>query len=180
MIAVLINPVLSVSGLRFQFDPIAFFKHLLVLYPVQNPTSQPPMPPPVLTFYARPPQPMLRADGAGFNRDVRDAVNVIGGYSKLQEIAERVLHIKQLLDHRYIFPAGEEDLEQAWFESNVARLKQILDDIPVKLAAANFSDWQKMVMLERDHPNSIHLAIKDAVDQKGAGLYDFMCEFIDN
>ena len=137
-----------------------------------------PMTPPVLTFYARPPQPMLRADGAGFNRDVRDAVNVIGGYSKLQEIAERVLHIKQLLDRRYIFPAGEEDLEQAWLESNVARLKQILDDIPVKLAAANFSDWQKMVMLERDHPNSIHLAIKDAVDQKGAGLYDFMCELL--
>ena len=35
-----------------------------------------------------------------------------------------------------------------------------------------------MVMLERDHPNSIHLAIKDAVDQKGAGLYDFMCELL--
>ena len=49
-----------------------------------------------------------------------------------------------------------------------------VDEIPVKLAAANFSDGQKMVMLDRQHPNSIHLAIKDAVDQKGAGLYDFM------
>ena len=121
---------------------------------------------------------MPRADGNGFNRDVRDAVNVIGGYSKLQEIAERALHIKQLVDRRYIFPAGEEDLEQDWLDSNVARLKQILDDIPVKLAAANFSDWQKMVMLEHDHPNSIHLAIKDAVDQKGVGLYDFMVGLI--
>lgn len=137
-----------------------------------------PMPAPAQPFYAWPPQPMPRADGNGFNRDVRDAVNVIGGYSKLQEIAERALHIKQLVDRRYIFPAGEEDLEQDWLDSNVARLKQILDDIPVKLAAANFSDWQKMVMLEHDHPNSIHLAIKDAVDQKGAGLYDFMVGLI--
>jgi len=139
-----------------------------------------PVPPPALPFYARPPQPMPRADGAGFNRDVRDAVNIIGGYSKLQEIAERALHIKQLVDRRYIFPAGEEDLEQNWLDSNVARLKQILDDIPVKLGAANFSDGQKMVMLERDHPNSIHLAIRDAVDQKGVGLYEFMFGCIEN
>ena len=137
-----------------------------------------PVPPPALPFYARPPQPMPRTDGAGFNRDVRDAVNIIGGYSKLQEIAERALHIKQLVDRRYIFPAGEEDLEQEWLDSNVARLKQILDDIPVKLGAANFSDGQKMVMLERDHPNSIHMAIRDAVDQKGPGLYDFMIGLI--
>ena len=116
---------------------------------------------------------MPRADGMGFNRDVRDAVNIIGSHSRLQEIAERVLHIKQLTDHRYIFPAGEEDLEQEWFDSNVARLKQILEDIPVKLTSANFSDGQKMVMLDGQHPNSIHLAIRDAVDQKGAGLYDF-------
>ena len=61
---------------------------------------------------------------------------------------------------------------------SVARLKLILDEIPVKLAAANFSDGQKMVMLEHDHPNSIHLAIKDAVDQKGAGLYEFMIGLI--
>ena len=123
---------------------------------------------------------MPRADGMGFNRNVRDAVNIIGSYSRLQEIAERVLYIKQLTDHRYIFPAGEEDLEQEWFDSNVARLKQILEDIPVKLTSANFSDGQKMVMLERDHPNSIHLAIRDAVDQKGAALYEFMFDCIEN
>ena len=123
---------------------------------------------------------MPRSDGTGFNRDVRDAVNIIGGYSKLQEIAERALHIKQLVDRRYIFPAGEEDLEREWLDSNVARLKLILDEIPVKLAAANFSDGQKMVMLERDHPNSIYLAIRDAVDQKGAGLYEFMFNCIEN
>ena len=48
-----------------------------------------------------------------------------------------------------------------------------------KLAEANFSEGQKMVMLEHNHPNSIHLAIKDAVDHKGAGLYDFMVRLID-
>ena len=37
-----------------------------------------------------------------------------------------------------------------------------------------------MVMLERYHPNSIHLAIKDAVDQKDAGLYEFMFDCIKN
>ena len=128
----------------------------------------------VQPLHARPFQPIPRAYGMGFNRDVRDEVKIIGGYSRLQEIAERVLHIKQLTDHWYIFPAGEEDLEQEWFDSNVARLKQILEDIPVKLTSANFSDGQKMVMLDRQHPNSIHLAIRDAADQKGAGLYDFM------
>ena len=133
-----------------------------------------PSPPPEQPFYSLPPQPVLRADGNGYNRDVRDAVNIIGGYSKLQEIAERVLHTKQLVDRRYIFPAGEEDLEQKWLNANIERLKLILDDIPVKLAAANFSDGQKMVMLDRNNPNSIHLSIKDAVDHKGAGLYDFM------
>jgi len=50
----------------------------------------------------------------------------------------------------------------------------------VKLGAANFSDGQKMVMLERDHPNSIHLAIRDAVDQKGAGLYEFMIGLVES
>ena len=48
----------------------------------------------------------------------------------------------------------------------------------MKLGAANFLDGQKMVMLERDHPNSIHMAIRDAVDQKGPGLYDFMIGLI--
>ena len=84
-----------------------------------------------------------------------------------------------LIDRRYIFPAGAEDLEQYWLESNISRLKLILAEIPTKLADANFSEGQKMVMLEHNHPNSIHLAIKDAVDHKGAGLYDFMVRLVD-
>jgi len=122
---------------------------------------------------------MPRPDGTGFNRDVRDAVNIVGGYSKLQEIAERALHLKQLADRRYIFPEGEENLEKEWYDSNIAKLKALLDGIPVLLEEANFSDGQKMMMLDHQNPNSIHLAIKDAVDQKCDGLYNFIIGLLD-
>ena len=134
--------------------------------------------PPQLPFYAMPPNPKIRADGSGFNRDIRDAVSVIGGYSKLQEIAERVLHIKQLVDRRYIFPAGEEDLEKKWLRANIERLRLIIENIPLKLSKANFTDGQKMIMLDGNNPNNIHLTIRDAVDQKGPGLYDFMVKIL--
>ena len=101
-------------------------------------------------------------------------MSAIGGYSKLQEIAERVLHIKQLVDRRYTFPAGEENLEQKWLRANIERLRSIIDDIPFKLSSANFTDGQRMMLLGGDNPNNIHLAIRDAVEQKGTGLYDFM------
>ena len=116
---------------------------------------------------------------SGFNRDIRDAVSVIGGYSKLQEIAERVLHIKQLVDRRYIFPAGEEDLEKKWLSANINRLRLIIENIPLKLSKANFTDGQKMIMLNGNNPNNIHLTIRDAVDQKGPGLYDFMIKILE-
>lgn len=137
-----------------------------------------PQPSPELPFYARPPQPMERPDGRGVNRDVRDAVHIVGGYSKLQEIAERALHLKQLVDRHYIFPEGEEDLEEDWYSSNVAKLKALVDGIPVLLEAAHFSPGQKMLLLDKTRPNSIHLAIRDAVDQKAEGLYAFMLAHI--
>ena len=137
-----------------------------------------PQPVPILPFYARQPQPMPRPDGKGFNRDVRDAVNVIGGYSKLQEIAERALHMKQLADKRYIFPEGEEDLEGEWYQSNIEKLAQLLDSIPVLLESANFSHGQKLIMLDDQSTNSIDEAIRDAVDQKADGLYAFMLNAI--
>ena len=136
-------------------------------------------PSPLLPFYAMPPNPILRADGTGFNRDIRDAVIAIGGYSKLQEIAERVLHIKQLVDRRYTFPAGEEDLEKKWLRANIERLRLIIEDVPLKLAKANFTVGQKMIMLDGNNPNNIRLTIRDAVDQKGPGLYDFMIKILD-
>ena len=138
-----------------------------------------PEPPPALPFYAMPPNPMLRPDGTGFNRDIRDAVSAIGGYSKLQEIAERVLHIKQLVDRRYIFPAGEEDLEEKWLKANIERLNSIIKDIPKKLANANFTVGQRMMILEVENSSNIHLAIRDAVEQKGKGLYNFMIRILD-
>ena len=84
------------------------------------------------------------------------------------------MHLKQLVDRRYIFPEGEENIEKEWYFSNIYKLADVLDSIPVMLGAANFSYGQKMMMLSHDNANSIHLAIKDAVDQKAEGLYDFM------
>lgn len=138
-----------------------------------------PQQPPELPFYARTPQAVPRPDGRGINRDVRDAVNIVGGYSKLQEIAERALHLKQLVDCRYIFPEGEENLEKEWFDSNIKKLTALVDGIPVLLESANFSVGQKMMFLDHQSTSSIFAAIRDAVDQKAAGLYDFMTRQID-
>ncbi len=139
-----------------------------------------PQEPPQLPYYAQKPSPVARKDGKGFNRDVRDAVHLIGGYSKLQEIAERVLHLKQLADKRYIFPSGEEDLEQEWYNGNMEHLIALLNDIPKKLNDANFSYGQQMAMQEEWSQNNIHAAMRDAVDQKGDGLYAFMIKAIED
>ena len=145
-------------------------KHILACHESNNKPQQTP----ALPFYARSPQPMPRSDGKGVNRDVRDAVNVVGGYSKLQEIAERALHLKQLADHHYIFPDGEEDIEKDWYDSNIEKLAALIKGIPILLEAANFSAGQKMMMLDHQNPNNIHAAIQDAVDKKADGLYEFM------
>jgi len=34
-------------------------------------------------------------------------------------------------------------------------------------------------MLNGNNPNNIHLTIRDAVDQKGPGLYDFMIKILE-
>jgi len=149
------------------------FKAIQHIVDCHNGTNQP-QSQPSLPHYARRPQPMPRQDGSGFNRDVRDAVTVVGGYSKLQEIAERVLHLKQLADKRYIFPDGEEDLAQEWFDANLSHIVTLLDGIPKALQGANFSSGHLLTMQSSWGQNSIHAAIQDAVDQKGEGLYDFM------
>ncbi|MGC6484201.1 MAG: hypothetical protein ACON4P_00885, partial [Candidatus Puniceispirillales bacterium] len=129
--------------------PFRAIDHILACH---NGTNSP-QDPPALPFYARPPQAMPRPDGRGVNRDVRDAVNIIGGYSKLQEIAERALHLKQLVDCRYIFPEGEENLEREWYVSNIEKLTALLDGIPVLLEAAQFSIGQKMMFLDHNNAN---------------------------
>ena len=129
---------------------------------------------PELPFYAQEPQPMKRADGEGYNRDVRDAIEIIGGYPKLQEIAERALHLKQLADRRYIFSEGEENLEKDWYDSNIAKLAAQLEAIPSQLEGSDLSAGQRMVMLDENSPNNVYEAIRDSVDHKAAGLYDFM------
>ena len=137
-----------------------------------------PQEPPALPFYAQAPKPVPRRDGKGFNRDVRDAINAVGGYSMLQEIAERTLHLKQIADGRYIFPEGEEDLEDKWYKSNLDRIKTLLDSIPDLLDSAGFYSGQKIAILGGWGMNNIDACIRDAVDTKGEGLYDFMQQAI--
>ena len=84
-----------------------------------------------------------------------------------------------MVDRRYIFPAGEEDLEKKWLKANIERLRLIIQNIPLKLSKANFTGGQKMIMLDGNNPNNIHLTIRDAVDQKGPGLYDFMIKILE-
>ena len=84
-----------------------------------------------------------------------------------------------MVDRRYIFPAGEEDLEKKWLRDNIERLKSIIENIPLKLSKANFTGGQKMIMLDGNNPNNIHLTIRDAVDKKGPGLYDFMIKILE-
>ena len=47
------------------------------------------------------------------------------------------------------------------------------------LEEAQFSVGQKMMMLDHQSANNIHMAIKDAVNQKADHLYEFMLEQMD-
>lgn len=138
---------------------------------------------PAVPFYAQDPGSLearqLARDDSTPLRDVRDAVKAIGGISTLQEIAERVLHLKQLDDKRYIFPEGEQDLEQQWYDLNIEKLITLLDNIPTILAEQEFSPGQRLCMQSEWSQNNVHACIQDAVDAKGKGLYSFMVEAIE-
>ena len=69
------------------------FKAIEHILSIANKCNSPDTPP-QLPFYAMPPNPKIRADGSGFNRDIRDAVSVIGGYSKAVQCT-RPVHPQQ-------------------------------------------------------------------------------------
>lgn len=112
-------------------------------------------------------------------RDVRDAVQAIGGRAKLQEIAERALHLKQIDDGLYEFPQGEENLESRWYDGNVSHLAELLDGIPGRLKDAGFVDTQVLSMTMEMAYDNIWACLKDACDNKGTGLYDYMMKAVD-
>jgi len=108
---------------------------------------------------------------------IRDAVEAIGGHTKLQEIAERALHLKQLDDGLYAFPAGEGDLEQEWREGNLRKLQEFMANIPQRLADAGFNSNQVYYAMHNQFDrNSVTAVIKDACDSKGKGLYEHMMQ----
>ncbi len=135
---------------------------------------------PEIPFFARPPANgnryiKTRADGVEVPmRDSRDAVAAIGGRSKLQEIAERALHLKQIDDDLYHFPQGEEDLKAKWREGNIRHLAKLVDEIPSLLKKAGFFEGQIIQMTSRWRDDNVMACIKDACDNKGTGLYDHM------
>jgi pyruvate/oxaloacetate carboxyltransferase len=137
-----------------------------------------------IPFYAQQPisikKKYIARDGKTPLRDIRDAVKSIGGMSCLQEIAERVLHLKQLKDDHYIFPSGEENLRDIWYESNIQKLIYLLDSISQTLKNDGFSDSQVLSMQRKWSDNNIYSCIRDSVDKKGAGLYDFMIIELNN
>ena len=94
----------------------------------------------------------------------------------MQEIAERVLHLKQLSDNLYIFPLGEESLKDKWYNANILKLSLLLGSISKILENDGFTVLQSLSMQRSWGKNNIHDCIKDSVDKKGAGLYDFMVE----
>lgn len=104
---------------------------------------------------------------------IRDAVQAIGGHVKLQEIAERALHLRQIDDDLYEFPQGEKDLKAQWREGNLAKLAEFMEALPEKLSEAGFNRTQIMFIMDNDF-NSVPMCIKDACDSKGKGLYDYM------
>lgn len=142
-----------------------------------------PQQPPALPFYAQPPTKdedrRYASDGTPL-RDIRDAVDALGGAAKLQEIAERAVHLKQLQDQLYIPPEGTTGMMKDWYNSNIQRFSQLMDDIPKILEEAGFTKMQAISVQHDFNNNNINACIKDAVDHKGAGLYQFMLQAIND
>ncbi|HPF77925.1 MAG TPA: hypothetical protein PLF01_01415 [Alphaproteobacteria bacterium] len=107
-------------------------------------------------------------------RDVRDAIHAIGGAAKLQEIAERALHLKQIDDGLYEFPMGEKDLEVQWRIGNLKKISSLLNDIPKLLEQAGFVPSQIMSISGEFRENNVVACIQKACDRKGQGLFEHM------
>jgi len=160
-------------------------KHVIECFKGQNkPIANPSVP-----FYAESPANDNSArhtskDGTRLV-DIRDAVKAIGGVAKLQEIAERCLHLKQLDDELYHFSDSEQDLNQKWYQGNIEHLAALIDEIPALLEKEGFSDQQVRVATDvglksaySQGANNIMVCIRDACDNKGEGLYDHMMSAI--
>ncbi len=140
-----------------------------------------PQTPPTLPHYAQTPTPInkrhISEDGKHL-LDIRDAVAAIGSYEKLQEVAERVVHLKQIDDGLHLFPQGSEFLQQHWRDNNIKKLSQLLQNINQNLEEAGYSKIQILSTRSSAGLNNIDGCIRDVVEHKGEGLYDFMCKSV--
>ena len=152
--------------------------HVINCYKNQNISQEKPK----LTFFATKPVPFkdkkLSRDGKTYILDIRDAIKSIGGVPLLQEIAERVLHLKQLKDRHYIFPYGYNDLESIWYNTNLKKLNEIIDVIEDKLLADGFTSTQVLNLTSNQGQITILDCIKDVLEYRAEGLYDFFLELL--
>ena len=137
---------------------------------------------PKLSFFATKPiafkDKKLSRDGKNYILDIRDAIKSIGGVPFLQEIAERVLHLKQLKDKYYIFPYGYNDLESIWYNTNLEKLNKKLDAIEDKLLADGFTSMQVLNLTSKQGQITILDCIKDVLENRAEGLNDFFLELL--
>ncbi len=103
---------------------------------------------------------------------ISDTIAAIGGVGKIEEMAQRALHLKQIDDHVYIFPQGEKRLEQEWREGNLKKMLEFFDGIPAALRKAGMTEVQLMGVDWRKQ--DVMLCLKDACDHKAKGLFDYM------
>ena len=130
---------------------------------------------PDLPFFASEPTVLekkkISSDGKTYLLDIRDAIAAIGGIPVLQEIAERILHLKQLNDGHYIFPDSYSDLGKIWYEINMKKLIQIIDSIDQKLIDNGFSPMQVRNFTKQQGHITIFECIKEVLENRGNGLY---------
>ncbi|MEK9977243.1 MAG: hypothetical protein VW689_05280 [Gammaproteobacteria bacterium] len=138
---------------------------------------------PEFPFYTLSPVPksMKRKykDGKGYILDIRDAIKAIGGIPLLQEIAERVLHLKQINDQHYIFPDGYKDLGKIWNKSNITKLDKIIDDIDKKLLKHGFDVNQVRSFTIKNGQLTILECIRDVLEKRGDGLYEYFLNIME-
>lgn len=103
---------------------------------------------------------------------IGDTIAAIGGVGKIEEMAQRALHLMQIDDHVYLFPQGEKRLEHEWREGNLKKMIEFFDGIPSALRKAGMTEVQMMTADWRK--NDIMLCLRDACDHKAKGLFDYM------
>ena len=91
----------------------------------------------------------------------------------LQEIAERILHLKQLNDGHYIFPDSYSDLGKIWYDINMKKLRQIIDSIDQNLINNGFNSMQVRNFTKQQGHITIFECIREVLENRGEGLYAY-------